>query len=357
MENITRKITRGIMLGKVSIGGGAPISIQSMLNVKTSRIDGALEQLRSLELAGCDIARCSVMDMDDAAAIAELKKGTSLPLVADIHFDHELALAAVENGIDGLRINPGNIGRRENVEAIVAACRERNLPIRVGVNSGSLPKDLLEACGLCAESMVEAALRHVRILEELNYNNIKISVKASAVPLMLESYRLLSARVDYPLHLGVTEAGTMLAGTIKSSVALGILLREGIGDTIRVSLTAPVEQEVYVAREILKSLGLRAGLNVVSCPTCGRTRIDLARLATAVEEALAPWRDVPITVAVMGCAVNGPGEAREADFGLAGGDGEALLFARGEIVKKVPEQDAVRELLALIQASGIKPCC
>ena len=356
MESINRKITRQIRLGKVLIGGGAPISIQSMLSVKTSGVDRVLAQLSVLEKAGCEIARFSVMDMEDAAAIKEIKAGTNLPLVADIHFDHKLALAAVEGGIDGLRINPGNIGKRENVESIVAACRERDLPIRIGVNSGSLPKDLLSQHGVCAQSMVEAALRHVRILEELNYYNIKISVKASAVPLMLESYRMLSARVDYPLHLGVTEAGTMLGGTVKSSVALGIMLKEGIGDTIRVSLTAPPEEEVRVAREILKALELREGLNVVSCPTCGRTRINLVELALAVEEALADYRDLPLTIAVMGCAVNGPGEAREADFGLAGGDGEALLFAHGEIVKKVPERDAVRELVALISSATDKSC-
>jgi (E)-4-hydroxy-3-methylbut-2-enyl-diphosphate synthase len=357
MESITRKITRKITLGGVPIGGGAPISIQSMLNVKTSRIQDALEQLRALEMAGCDIARFSVMDMDDAFAIKTLKTGTSMPLVADIHFDPKLALAAVENGSDGLRINPGNIARRSDVQNIVSACRERDIPIRIGVNGGSLPKDLLEKHGLSAPSMVEAALRHIRILEELDYHNLKVSVKASRVPLMLQSYRLLSSSVDYPLHLGVTEAGSALCGSIKSSVAMGILLQEGIGDTIRVSLTAPPVQEVHVAREILKALEIRKGLNIVSCPTCGRTRIDLQELTQQVEEALAGYRDLPLTIAVMGCAVNGPGEAREADFGLAGGDGEALLFAHGEIVKKVPEKDAVKELLELILREGIRPCC
>ncbi len=357
MESIKRKITRQIHLGTVPIGGGALVSIQSMLNVKTSLVDQAIAQLRALETAGCDIARFSVMDMDDARAIKTLKTGSSLPLVADIHFDHKLALAAVANGIDGLRINPGNIAKQGDVEAILSACRERDIPIRIGVNSGSLPKDLLLKQGVRAESMVEAALRHVRILEELNYYNIKISVKASRVPLMLDSYRLLSQRVDYPLHLGVTEAGSELCGSIKSSVALGILLQEGIGDTIRVSLTADPVREVFVAREILRSLELRPGLNIVSCPTCGRTRIKLEELTHQVEEALEPYRDLPLTIAVMGCAVNGPGEAREADFGLAGGDGEALLFAHGEIVKKVPEQDAVRELVDLILHSGTTPCC
>jgi len=253
--------------------------------------------------------------------------------------------------VDGLRLNPGNIGGRERVEAVVKAAAERDIPIRIGVNSGSMPKDLLDTMGVCAESMVEAALRHVRILEDLNYSNIKISVKASRLPLMVESYRLLSSKVDYPLHLGITESGSMLRGTIKSSMALGILLKEGIGDTIRVSLTAPPVQEVIVAREILKGLEQKAGLNIISCPTCGRTKIKLFELVDEVEHALAPYEHLPLTVAVMGCAVNGPGEAREADFGIAGGDGEGLIFVRGEIVKKVPEQRLVQELLDLIKAS------
>lgn len=349
MQN-NRIPTRRIMLGQVPIGGGAPVSIQSMLSVPTSDIDACIKQLGELEAARCEIVRVSVTSLRDASSIAVLKRHTRMPIVADIHFDHKLALAALESGVDGLRLNPGNIGGRNEVEAVVKSAAERDIPIRIGVNSGSLPKDLLAGHGVCAFSMVESALRHVRILEELNYYNIKISVKASHLPLMVDSYRLLSSKVDYPLHLGITESGSLMRGTVKSSMALAILLQEGIGDTIRVSLTAPPVQEVIVAREILKGLELRGGLNVISCPTCGRTRIRLVELVERVEQALAPYEDMPLTVAVMGCAVNGPGEAREADFGIAGGDGEGLIFARGEIVKKVPEARLVEELLELIKA-------
>lgn len=350
MNDPQRKTTHRIYLGQVPIGDGAPVSIQSMLSVPTSDIDACVKQLKELDAAGCDIIRVSVTSEQDAAAIAILKRHTAMPIVADIHFDYKLALAALQNGVDGLRLNPGNIGGRKEVESVVRAASERDIPIRIGVNSGSLPKDLLEAQGVCPASMVEAALRHVRILEELNYYNIKISVKASRLPLMVESYRLLSSKVDYPLHLGITEAGSLTRGTIKSAMALAILLREGIGDTIRVSLTAPPVQEVMVAREILKGLEQKAGLNVISCPTCGRTKVKLFELVEQVEEALEPYENLPLTVAVMGCAVNGPGEAREADYGIAGGDGEGLLFAKGEIVKKVPEARLVHELLELIKA-------
>jgi len=269
--------------------------------------------------------------------------------VADIHFNYRLALAAIENGVDGLRINPGNIGKIEGVKALVAAAGERNIPIRIGVNSGSLPKDLLQKYGVSAKSMVESALRHIRILEELNYYEIKVSVKASSIPLTLESYRLLSNACNYPLHLGVTEAGTIFRGSIKSSIAMGILLEEGIGDTIRVSLTDNPVQEVKVAKEILTALGLRNGLNIISCPTCGRTGIDLIKLATEVEKALEPYINHPLTIAVMGCAVNGPGEAKEADFGIAGGIKEGLIFAEGKVLKKVPETSLVTELVALVK--------
>ena len=350
MEQIVRRPTRRIFLGGVPIGDGAPVSIQSMLNVRTSDVSGALRQIRELEAAGCDIIRFTIADKADAAAIPELKREARAPLVADIHFDHQLALAALEAGIDGLRINPGNIGSRDKVEEVVKAAAERKVPIRIGVNSGSLPKHLLAKYGVSAQAMVEAALEHVRILEELHFDAIKVSVKASRIPLMLESYRLLSQKVDYPLHLGVTEAGSLLSGSVKSALGLGILLSEGIGDTIRVSLTSDPVQEVIVGKQILRNLGLRRGLDIISCPTCGRTRIDLIALVHEVEEALRPYSDIPLTVAVMGCAVNGPGEAREADFGIAGGDGEGLLFARGEVVKKVREADLVWELLALIQA-------
>lgn len=351
MKEIIRRKTRCIRLGNISIGGDAPVSIQSMLSVKTADVEAASRQIRSLVSAGCEIIRFSVMDMDDARAISSLKQISSAPLVADIHFDHKLALAAIAGGIDGLRINPGNIGSRSGVESLVAAAREREIPIRIGVNSGSLPKDLLQKYGHGTQAMVEAALSHVHILEDLGYNEIKISVKASAIDLMLDSYRELSRRVDYPLHLGLTESGTLLLGSVKSAIALGILLEEGIGDTIRVSLSADPVQEVVVARQILVALGLRKGLNIVSCPTCGRTRINLIALAEKVEAALAEFRDREMTVAVMGCAVNGPGEAREADFGIAGGVGEGLLFARGEIVAKVPEDRLVDELLRLIRES------
>ena len=351
MKEIIRRKTRCIRLGNISIGGDAPVSIQSMLSVKTADVEAASRQIRSLVSAGCEIIRFSVMDMDDARAISSLKQISSAPLVADIHFDHKLALAAIAGGIDGLRINPGNIGSRSGVESLVAAAREREIPIRIGVNSGSLPKDLLQKYGHGTQAMVEAALSHVHILEDLGYNEIKISVKASAIDLMLDSYRELSRRVDYPLHLGLTESGTLLLGSVKSAIALGILLEEGIGDTIRVSLSADPVQEVIVARQILQALGLRKGLNIVSCPTCGRTRINLIALAEKVEAALTEFRDCEMTVAVMGCAVNGPGEAREADFGIAGGVGEGLLFARGEIVAKVPEDRLVDELLRLIRES------
>ena len=349
MQEIKRKNTRCIQLGNIPIGGGAPVSIQSMLSVKTSDRENAIQQIQELESVGCDIIRCAVMDLDDAKAIKDLKKIAQAPLVADIHFNYRLALAAMENGIDGLRINPGNIGKIEGVKALVASAKERKVPIRIGVNSGSLPKDLLQKYGVSAKAMVESALRHIRILEELSYYEIKVSVKASSIPLTLESYRLLSSVCDYPLHLGITEAGTVFRGSIKSSIALGILLDEGIGDTIRVSLTDKPVQEVKVAKEILTSLGLRKGLNIISCPTCGRTRIDLIKLATEVEKALEPYNNYPLTIAVMGCAVNGPGEAKEADFGIAGGIKEGLLIAEGKVLKKVPEAFLVNELVALVQ--------
>ena len=349
MQEIKRKNTRRIQLGNIPIGGGAPVSIQSMLSVKTSDRENAIQQIQELESVGCDIIRCAVMDLDDAKAIKDLKKIAQAPLVADIHFNYRLALAAMENGIDGLRINPGNIGKIEGVKALVASAKERKIPIRIGVNSGSLPKDLLQKYGVSAKAMVESALRHIRILEELSYYEIKVSVKASSIPLTLESYRLLSSVCDYPLHLGITEAGTVFRGSIKSSIALGILLDEGIGDTIRVSLTDKPAQEVKVAKEILTSLGLRKGLNIISCPTCGRTRIDLIKLANEVEKALEPYNNYPLTIAVMGCAVNGPGEAKEADFGIAGGIKEGLLFAEGNVLKKVPEAFLVNELVALVQ--------
>ncbi|MFA5281786.1 MAG: flavodoxin-dependent (E)-4-hydroxy-3-methylbut-2-enyl-diphosphate synthase [Candidatus Cloacimonadaceae bacterium] len=351
MTQILRRKTRPIMLGNIQIGGDAPISIQSMLNVKTANVQAAREQMKRLISAGCEIIRFSVMDMDDALAIPELKRGMNTALVADIHFDYRLALAAIENGIDGLRINPGNIGSRKGVESLSDAAKAQRIPIRIGVNSGSLPKELLARYGHGSKAMVEAALSHVKILEDLGFYDIKISAKASSIPLMLESYRELSQRCDYPLHLGVTEAGTMLSGSVKSAIGLGILLEEGIGDTLRVSLTDDPVQEVYVARQILIALGLRKGLQIVSCPTCGRTRIDLIGLAQKVEQALQEFKDKEICVAVMGCAVNGPGEAKEADFGIAGGNKEGLIFARGEIIRKVPEDKLLSALVEVIRES------
>ena len=349
METIKRRPTRQIKLGNVLIGGGAPISVQSMLSVPTSDISAALSQIHSLEKVGCEIIRFSVETMADIPSIYEFKKETHIPLVADIHFDYKLALAALQAGVDGLRINPGNIGSRDKVEAVAKSAKERGVPIRIGVNSGSLPKELLAKYGLSSEAMVEAALSHIRILEDIGFEAIKVSVKASQVPLMLASYRALSQKIDYPLHLGVTEAGTLLSGSVKSALALGILLEEGIGDTIRVSLTADPVKEVMVGKQILQNLGLRKGLQIISCPTCGRTHINLMRLAEEVESALQEYANLPLTIAVMGCAVNGPGEAREADFGSAGGVGEGLIFAKGKIIKKVPEDRLVAELIQLIK--------
>jgi (E)-4-hydroxy-3-methylbut-2-enyl-diphosphate synthase len=340
-----KKLTRQIKIGNVPIGGGAPCSVQSMCSTDTRDVAATLEQIGRLADAGCEIVRCAVPDMDAAKALAAIKAGSPMPLIADIHFDYKLALQALESGVDGLRLNPGNIGERWKVAEVVKAAAERQIPIRIGVNGGSLERELLVKYGHpTPEAMVESALGHVRILEELNYREIKISIKVSDVLRTLEAYRLLSDAVDYPLHIGVTEAGTIFSGTIKSSVGLGILLHQGIGDTMRVSLTGDPVHEVRVAYDILKSLGLRQrGINFVSCPTCGRCQIDLIPVAEEVERRLAHL-DKNITVAVMGCSVNGPGEAREADFGIAGGRGEGLLFKHGEILRKVP-QDKLADAL------------
>lgn len=340
-----RRKTRQLTLGNLKIGGGAPISVQSMTNTRTDDVPATLAQINRLAAAGCDIIRCAVPDMAAAAALKEIVAKSPLPVIADIHFDYKLALRAIESGVNGLRLNPGNIGPRENVEAVVAAAKPKHIPIRIGVNAGSLPKDLLAKYGHpTAEALVEAAWRHVHILEELDYRNIKISLKCHDVPLTLAAYRLMASQCDYPLHLGVTEAGTVNSGIIKSAVGIGALLAEGIGDTIRVSLTGDPVNEVKVAFNILKSLGLREyGPTLVSCPTCGRTRVNLEKLALSVEQRLAEIKD-PITVAVMGCVVNGPGEAREADVGLAGGIGEGLIFKKGEIIAKVPEDQLIDTL-------------
>jgi (E)-4-hydroxy-3-methylbut-2-enyl-diphosphate synthase len=340
-----RRKTRQLTLGNLKIGGGAPITVQSMTNTRTDDVPATLAQINRLAAAGCDIIRCAVPDLAAAAALKEIVAKSSLPVIADIHFDYKLALRAIESGVNGLRLNPGNIGPRENVEAVVAAAKPKHIPIRIGVNAGSLPKDLLVKYGHpTAEALVEAAWRHVHILEELDYRNIKISLKCHDVPLTLAAYRLMASQCDYPLHLGVTEAGTVNSGIIKSAVGIGALLAEGIGDTIRVSLTGDPVNEVKVAFNILKSLGLREyGPTLVSCPTCGRTRVNLEKLALSVEQRLAEIKD-PITVAVMGCVVNGPGEAREADVGLAGGIGEGLIFKKGEIIAKVPEDQLIDTL-------------
>ncbi|MFO7895850.1 MAG: flavodoxin-dependent (E)-4-hydroxy-3-methylbut-2-enyl-diphosphate synthase [Candidatus Cloacimonadales bacterium] len=346
-----RKKTREISLGNLKIGGDNPISIQSMTNTATADVEKTVQQIRELSAAGCEIVRVAANTSAAARAISQIKKEINLPLIADIHFDYKLALLAIAAGVDGLRLNPGNIGSAEGVKLVVDAAKAKKIPIRIGVNSGSLSKEKIAKYGVTAEAIVESALEHVRLLEAQDFYDMKISVKASSVPLTIECYRLLSQKVDYPLHLGVTEAGTEFGGTIKSAIGIGTLLAEGIGDTIRVSLTADPVQEVLVAKQILQALQLRGGLQVVSCPTCGRTQIDLISIAHQVEKRLVEFANENITVAVMGCVVNGPGEAREADFGLAGGQGEGLLFIKGEIVKKVPEPALVDELIKLIRAN------
>jgi len=341
-----KTVTRRIMIGDVAVGGGAPCSVQSMCSTDTRDAGATLAQIGRLVDAGCEIVRCAVPDMDAALALGNIRAGSRILVVVDIHFDYKIAMKVLEQGIDALRLNPGNIGERWKVEEVVKAARERLVPIRIGVNAGSLEKELLQKYGHpTAEAMVESALGHVRILEELGYDQIKISLKASDVTRTVEAYRLLSSRVDYPLHIGITEAGTTFSGTIKSAVGLGILLAGGIGDTLRVSLTGDPVDEVRVGFEILKSLNLRQhGVNFVSCPTCGRCQINLIQVAEEVEQRLRGV-DAPFTVAVMGCVVNGPGEAREADFGIAGGKGEGLLFRHGEIVRKVPEAELADALV------------
>ncbi len=343
-------MTKEIKVGNVKIGGGAPISVQSMCNTPTEDVEATVAQILRLEAAGCDIIRVAVPDMAAAKAVAAIKKRIHIPLVADIHFDYRLALASLEGGVDKVRINPGNIGGVERVRAVARACEERGVPIRVGVNSGSVERELLAKYGgPTAEALVESALGHVRLLEDVGFSDICISVKSSTVTRTVEAYRLLSQKCDYPLHLGVTEAGTEYLGAINSAVGIGTLLNEGIGDTVRVSLTADPEREVQAGIAILKAAGKRSGgVKFVSCPTCGRTKIDLVALAHEVEQRLRGC-DKNITVAVMGCAVNGPGEAREADFGVAGGDGEGLLFKKGEIVKKLPYGQLAEGLMALIE--------
>ncbi len=351
-----RNETRQIRIGDRVIGGGSPILIQSMCNTKTEDAAATVEQILRLEAAGCDIIRVAVPTMEAAAAIREIKRQIHIPLVADIHFDYKLAIAAMECGADKIRINPGNIGSRERVEAVVNKAREMDIPIRVGVNSGSLEKALIgKYGGVTAEGLVESALDKVRMIEEMGYGNLVISIKSSDVMMCVKAHELIAKRTDYPLHVGITEAGTVASGNIKSAVGLGIMLHEGIGDTIRVSLTGDPVEEVKSAKRILKTLGLRqGGIEVVSCPTCGRTRIDLIGLANRVETMVTEFDHLNIKVAVMGCAVNGPGEAREADLGVAGGNGEGLLFKKGQIIRKMPEEEllgALREELEKMSAA------
>ncbi|HBP63456.1 MAG TPA: 4-hydroxy-3-methylbut-2-en-1-yl diphosphate synthase [Desulfosporosinus sp.] len=348
-----RKTTKQVTVGPVTIGGGAPIVVQSMTNTDTREVRATLEQIHALAAAGCEIVRLAVLDDEAATALKEIAARSPLPVIADIHFDYRLAIRAIEQGVHGLRLNPGNIGARWKVQEVVRAVKEKQIPIRIGVNAGSLEKELLgKYGGPTAAGMIESALGHIHLLEEEGYHNIKVSLKASSVPLMLEAYRKISEVVEYPLHLGVTEAGTVRSGVVKSAIGIGTLLAEGIGDTIRVSLTGDPVREIPVALEILRVLGLRErSVELISCPTCGRTQVDLALLAENVEERLAhlPALDKPLKIAVMGCAVNGPGEAREADFGIAGGKGMGILFRKGDIVARFPENELLPALLREIE--------
>ncbi len=340
-----RDNTKVIHIGNRVIGGGNPILIQSMTNTRTEDVKKTVEQIRALENAGCEIVRCTIPTLEAAKAIAEIKKEVSIPIVGDIHFDYKMAIAAMENGVDKIRINPGNIGGSENVKAVVDVARERNIPIRVGVNSGSLEKNLVEKYnGVTAQGIVESALDKVKMIEDLGYENLVISIKSSDVLMCVKAHELLVKETNYPLHVGITESGTLTSGNIKSALGLGLILHQGIGDTIRVSLTGDPVEEIKSAKLILRTLGLRkGGVEVVSCPTCGRTKIDLIGLANEVEKMVANY-DLDIKVAVMGCVVNGPGEAKEADIGIAGGIGEGLLIKKGEIVKKIPEQELLATL-------------
>ena len=343
-------MTRQILVGNVPVGGGAPVSIQSMCNTKTDDVAATVDQIHALEAAGCEIVRVAVPDMAAAKAIGAIKSRIHIPLVADIHFDYRLALECAGQGVDKIRINPGNIGAKERVKAVVEACRAGHIPIRIGVNGGSLEKELRKKYGgVTAEALVESAMGHVALLEEFDFHDICISVKCSSVPVNIAAYRLLSERCDYPLHLGVTEAGTPAMGLLKSAMGIGGLLCLGIGDTIRVTLTADPVEEIAAAKQILQAAGLRQeGPNLIACPTCGRTTIDLIPIAQEVERRLAGCTK-PITVAVMGCAVNGPGEASSADVGIAGGNGEGLVFAHGKVLRKVPQERLVEELMLEIE--------
>ncbi len=345
---------KSVRCGNVVIGGGTPVSIQSMTNVDSRDEKALLEQIRQLQAAGCDIVRIAIPDMEAAETLAKVKPQVDVPLVADIHFDYRLAIAAMEAGADKIRINPGNIGSDERVQAVVDVAKAKNIPIRIGVNSGSLEKDIVEKNGgVTAEGLAESALRNVKRIEDMGYDNLVVSLKSSDVKMNYAAHKLVAEQTDHPIHIGITEAGTLARGKVKSAVGIGALLLDGIGDTMRVSLTADPVEEVYFAKEILESMGLRQPkVNLVSCPTCGRTKVNLQHLAEEVDRRLAD-ADVPagLKVAVMGCVVNGPGEAKEADFGVAGGDGKGVIFAKGEILKTVNEEDIVDELIKIIEGS------
>lgn len=351
---ITRRKSIGFNIGNVAVGAGAPISVQSMCNTDTRDVKATLRQIDELTEAGCELIRLAVLDMDAAEALREIVKKSPIPVISDIHFDYRLAIQSINSGVSALRLNPGNIGKRENVEAVVKLAKQQKIPIRIGVNAGSLEKSLVQNGELSlAEKLVESALGHIKILEDLDFGLIKVSLKSSDVLTTIDAYKLIADKIPYPLHLGITEAGTLKAGLVKSSVGIGTLLAAGIGDTIRVSLTENPVEEVYAGFEILKSLGLRRkGVNFISCPTCGRTQIDLIALAKKVEERFRNL-DKPLTIAVMGCAVNGPGEARGADFGIAGGVGEGLVFKKGEIIAKVPESMLLDKLEEVIKKSSV----
>ncbi len=356
-SKVERKHTKQIHIGDKVIGGGAPILIQSMCNTKTEDVEGTVAQILKLEQAGCEIIRVAVPTMEAAKSLAQIKERIHIPLVADIHFDYRLAIAAMEYGADKIRINPGNIGARERVQAVVDKARQMGIPIRVGVNSGSLEKPLIEKYGsVTAEGLVESALDKVRLIEEMGYDNLVISIKSSDVMMCVKAHERIASQTDYPLHVGITEAGTVTAGNIKSAIGLGLILNQGIGDTIRVSLTGDPAEEIKSAKLILRTLGIRkGGIEVVSCPTCGRTQIDLIGLAGKVETMAAEFEHLNIKLAVMGCVVNGPGEAREADLGIAGGIGEGLLIKKGQVLRKVPEEnllEALREELGKLSEAN-----
>ena len=351
---INRRKSKQISIGNIKIGGDAPISVQSMCNTDTRNVEATLNQINELASAGCEIVRLAVLNKDAASAIKDIVQKSPVPLVADIHFDYRLAIQCIENGIHALRINPGNIGKKEHTQKVVEAAKAHNIPIRIGINAGSLEKEFASLDTPLEDKMIKSALRHIEILEDLNFYDIKLSLKSSDVPTTIEAYRKISKIIDYPLHLGVTEAGTLKMGLIKSSIGLGTLLSEGIGDTIRVSLTENPVEEVEAGFGILKSLNLRKkGINFISCPTCGRTQIDLISLAKKVEEKFKNL-DLPITIAVMGCPVNGPGEAKHADFGIAGAIGEGYIFKKGEIIARVPEADLINYLEKIIMESYSK---